>query len=67
MNTMFQNLQNGMNLINQIQRFAQNIKTSGQNPEAILNQLIQSGKVNQQQLNQARALAEMFAKKNNIK
>lgn len=59
MNTMFQNNQNS-NLLQQISNFADNLKKSGQNPQVLLDQLVKSGKVSQEQLNRATMMAKMF-------
>ena len=59
MNTMFQNNQNS-NLLQQISNFADNLKNSGQNPQVLLDQLVKSGKVSQEQLNRATMMAKMF-------
>ena len=59
MNTMFQNNQNS-NLLQQISNFADNLKKRGQNPQVLLDQLVKSGKVSQEQLNRATMMAKMF-------
>lgn len=55
--------QNNGNLLQQFLKFKGEIEASGKNPQDILNTLISSGKVNQQQLNQAKTLAGLFANK----
>ena len=43
--------------------FKKRIENSGKDPQSMLNELIASGKVNQQQLNRAKTLASVFANK----
>jgi len=54
--------QNGGNMLQQFQRFMQQMK--GKNPQEEINKLLKSGKVNQQQLNvaqqQAQQMQDMF-------
>lgn len=50
--------QNGGNMIQQFQQFMQQMK--GKNPQEEVNKLLQSGKINQQQLNQAQQMAQQF-------
>jgi malonyl CoA-acyl carrier protein transacylase len=47
-------------LISQIKQFASNLRRSGQNPEEILNELVRSGKVTKEQLENAKNLANLF-------
>lgn len=47
-------------MLSQFQQFATQIKNSKQDPQALLDNLVQSGKVNQQQLQQATEMAKMF-------
>lgn len=47
---------NPNNLMMQFNQFMQQMR--GQNPNAILNQLLQSGRVSQQQLNEAHKIAK---------
>lgn len=61
MNTMFKNSQNSTSLLSQFNKFVSDFKKSGQNPEVVLNQLINSGKVSQEQLDRAKMLAGLFS------
>ncbi len=61
MNTMFKNNPNSTSLISQFNKFVSDFKKSGQNPEVVLNQLISSGKVSQEQLDRAKMLASLFS------
>lgn len=61
MNTMFKNSQNSTSLLSQFNKFVSDFKKSGQNPEVVLNQLISSGKVSQEQLDRAKMLAGLFS------
>ena len=47
-----------MNMVQQFQRFRQEMK--GKNPQEEINKLLQSGKISQQQLNQAQQMAQQF-------
>lgn len=47
-----------MNMIQQFQRFRQEMQ--GKNPQEEINKLLQSGKISQQQLNQAQQMAQQF-------
>lgn len=49
---------NPMNIMQQFQKFMGDMK--GKNPQEEINKLLQSGKVNQQQLNQAQQLAQQM-------
>lgn len=49
---------NPMNIMQQFQKFMGEMK--GKNPTEELNKLLQSGKVNQQQLNQAQQMAQQM-------
>lgn len=62
-NPIFNALGNGMmpqnNILAQFQQFRQQMQ--GKNPHEEINKLLQSGAVNQQQLNQAQQMAQQFA------
>lgn len=49
---------NPMNMMQQFQKFMEEMK--GKNPNEELNKLLQSGKLNQQQLNQAQQMAQQM-------
>lgn len=49
---------NPMQMISQFPQFMQQMR--GQDPQQLLNQLMQSGRVNQQQLNQAQQMAQQM-------
>ena len=49
---------NPMQMIFQFPQFMQQMR--GQDPQQLLNQLVQSGRVNQQQLNQAQQMAQQM-------
>lgn len=49
---------NPMQLMQQFPRFMQQMK--GQNPNQIINQMISSGHINQQQLNEAQQMAQQM-------
>lgn len=49
---------NPMQMIFQFPQFMQQMR--GQDPQQMLNQLLQSGRVNQQQLNQAQQMAQQM-------
>ena len=49
---------NPMQMISQFPQFMQQMR--GQDPQQIINQLVQSGRVNQQQLNQAQQMAQQM-------
>lgn len=49
---------NPMNIMQQFQKFMGDMK--GKNPQEEINKLLQSGKVNQQQLNQAQQMAQQM-------
>lgn len=49
---------NPMQMISQFPQFMQQMR--GQDPQQMLNQLVQSGRVNQQQLNQAQQMAQQM-------
>lgn len=49
---------NPMNMMQQFQKFMEEMK--GRNPQEELNKLLQSGKVSQQQLNQAQQMAQQM-------
>lgn len=56
---MFQ--QNNQSLKNQVQNFANEIKSSGRDPNQILNDAINSGKYSKAQIENAKNLARQFA------
>ena len=62
-NPLFNALGGGMmpqnNILTQFQQFKQQMK--GKNPHEEINKLLQSGAINQQQLNQAQQMAQQFA------
>lgn len=47
-----------MSIVQQFQKFRQEMQ--GRNPQEELNKLLQSGKINQQQLNQAQQMAQQM-------
>lgn len=49
---------NPMQMISQFPQFMQQMR--GQDPQQLLNQLVQSGRVNQQQFNQAQQMAQQM-------
>lgn len=49
---------NPMNMMQQFQKFMQDMK--GKNPNEELNRLLQSGRINQQQLNDAQQMAQQM-------
>lgn len=49
-----------MQTINQFQQFAEQFKKTKQDPQTVIDQLVQSGKVTQEQLNQATQMANTF-------
>jgi hypothetical protein len=51
-------MSNPMQMISQFPQFMQQMR--GQDPQQLLNQLVQSGRVNQQQLNQAQQMAQQM-------
>lgn len=58
MNTM---LRNNGNLFMQVMKFANDVKRSGKNPKAMLDDAIASGKYTKEQIENARKMAEKFA------
>lgn len=48
------------NILVQFNTFAENIKRSGKDPQAILNELISSGQVTQEQVDNAKKMAKQF-------
>ena len=50
-------------LLSQFLSFKKDIENSGRDPNTMLNELLASGKVSQQQLNKAKTLAAVFANK----
>lgn len=63
---MLNNLQTGISMLSKIRQFSDNLKATGKNPEMLLRELVNSGKVSHEQLQQAKTMAELFAKQNNI-
>lgn len=61
MNTMFRNSQNSTSLMSQFNKFVSDFKKSGQDPNAVLNQLLNSGKVSKEQFERAKMLAGLFS------
>lgn len=49
---------NPMQMISQFPQFMQQMR--GQNPQQLLNQMLQSGRVSQQQLNEAQQIAQQM-------
>lgn len=47
-----------MNMLQQFQQFRQQMQ--GKNPQEEINKMLQSGKINQQQLNQAQQMAQQM-------
>lgn len=62
MNTMLTGRSRRMDLNSQINKFADNIKHSGKNPQELLDELIKSGKYTKEQLSQAEHLVRFFLK-----
>ena len=52
------NMMPGNNMLAQFQQFRQQMQ--GKNPHDEINRLLQSGSINQQQLNQAQQMAQQF-------
>lgn len=52
------NIMPGNNMLTQFQQFRQQMQ--GKNPHDEINRLLQSGSINQQQLNQAQQMAQQF-------
>lgn len=63
MNTMLKGNGTNGNLLSQIRQFANELKKSGKSPEQMLNDLMANGKYSQQQVEQAKRLAQMFVGK----
>lgn len=66
MNPIFQAMSGGMpgpmgNIANMIQQYKQFRANTQGDPQQILNGMLQSGKLSQQQLNQAQMMAQQFA------
>lgn len=60
-NSIYNDLNGGMpqnNIVAQFQQFVQQMK--GKNPNEEINKLLQSGAINQQQLNQAQQMAQQM-------
>ena len=60
MNTMLKNSQNSDSLLSQFNKFCDEFKRSGQDPNVVLNQLLSSGRVTKEQLERAKMLAKLF-------
>lgn len=60
MNTMLKNIQNSDSLLSQFNKFCDEFKRSGQDPNVVLNQLLSSGRVTKEQLERAKMLAKLF-------
>ncbi|MBO7714444.1 MAG: hypothetical protein J6S85_12785 [Methanobrevibacter sp.] len=54
---------NNGDMLSQFSAFKKQIESSGQNPQALLNQMLASGNVSPQMLNKAKTLAMVFANK----
>ena len=54
---------NGGDMISQFMNFKKQIEASGKDPQALLNELLASGKVSPTMLNKAKTLATVFANK----
>lgn len=63
MNTMLKNNGNTNNLSSQIKQFANDLSNKGINPTELLNQLLASGKVTKEQVEQAKNLANILVNK----
>ena len=61
-NTMFKNNEgkSGGNIMQRFKAFAKDINSSGRNPEDILKELVDSGKVSKQQLDNAVKMAKQY-------
>lgn len=59
MNTM---LGNKNSLLSKILKFSNEIKASGKNPQDLLNEAVNSGKYSNTQIENAKKMAEQFAK-----
>lgn len=57
MNTM---LKGNGNLLSQIRQFAKDLERSGKDPQALLDELLKSGKYTNEQVEQAKKMAQMF-------
>lgn len=51
------------NLENQIRQFAENLKRMNKDPNQLLDELISSGKYTNEQINKAKTLASLFARR----
>lgn len=60
MNTMFKG--QNQNIIQKFLKFRSNLLASGKDPQVMLNELVSSGKYTQEQINNAKNMAEKFAK-----
>lgn len=56
MNQLYKALNNNNDVMSQVQRFRQEM--SGKNPSEEINKLLQSGRITQEQLNQAQQMAQ---------
>lgn len=61
MNTMLKNSQNSTSLKEQFFKFCSDFKKSGQDPNALLNQMIASGRVTKEQVDNAIKMSRIFA------
>lgn len=53
-------MMNNLNLISQINQFANQIKQSGKSPEQMFNELVSSGKFTSQQIENAKQFASLM-------
>lgn len=49
------------NIVQQFSNFADNFRKSGKDPQAFLDELVNSGKVTQEQVNKATEMAKQFS------
>lgn len=64
MNTMLRKKSNNNsqnNILVQFNNFAENIKRSGKDPQAILDELVNNGKVSKEDVDKATSLAKQFS------
>ena len=54
---------NNGDLMSQFLKFRKEVEASGKDPQALLNELLSSGKVNQAMYNRAKTLASVFLNK----
>lgn len=55
-------MNNLLQMLQQFNQFKNTLTQTGKQPQQILNDLINSGKVTKEQLDQAKSMAEMFTK-----